>query len=848
MNLLTLGAKRPAFQCNVLGLPVRVYAHFLVLAALLGTLAGGGLVGMAAGAGVVFLVVLGHELGHAAAEQAFGLRPTIDLVWFGGATSEEGVHALSRLRRIAVAAAGPLAGALVGGLAWQLGADRTGIAGGAAEVGYQVGVVWGLANLLPIWPMDGGHLLVDLLPGRVDTRRRITYVVSMVLAAAASLVALVLFELPFLAAFSGGFAYLNLHMLRNAASTARAEQSLRDTLGRLSTASAAEAERTAREVLGAGPHASVAMAAADLVVASHLVRGDDRQARVDLSELSTTWIWPALRDLVVLGDSAGPELDRRLAAEPTDHDVRMAALHRSFRGDHADVAQLATSSLAPALDGYTAHFVQMRAFHAGAFEASIAIGQAAEALPDVQPHIPFNVACGWTKLGDTQAAFAALERAAAAGWTDVHAMDADEDLSPLRGLAAYKDVRRRVSSGRRSRPNHADGYRRSGAVLGLAGCLAVAAGLVAGLPDAGRPRTARFEVLALDAATGVARWRIDMEGQYAGVVASGDVLVANGFFRSTKGPNGTMSIVDPIDGRTITSVAGTGSGAARTRDGGAVVGHFHEGTHFVRAIDARTGMPRWVLETAFGSPRVAGDVVVLSALDDIGMQGVDAGSGSVLWTRGDLRPLEGSAPELVLGESANGHLIVSLDPRTGAERWRAIVDGTSLVLERHIWVDESAQERMLIDMFTGAPSIVPVVDVAAEPLLELDGRRAVLATGDAISVIDLPSGDVRWERPARARAAIAVDGSLVIASSQGVEAYDVDTGDRLWTSADNRPRLSTAGSTVLVISSEELRAVDPRRGTVLWTEADASVPMSSDVFGDLVVMTHNPGRGRTIGR
>ena len=841
MNLLTLGAKRPAFQFNVVGLPVRVYAHFLVLAALLGSLAGG-LVGMVAGAVVAFLVVLGHELGHAAAEQAFGLRPTIDLVWFGGATSEEGVHALSRLRRIAVAAAGPLAGALVGGLAWQLGADRTGIAGGAAEVGYQVGVVWGLANLLPIWPMDGGHLLIDLLPGRPDTRRRITHVVSVVLAAAASLAALVLMELPFLAVFAGGFAYANLHMLRTAGATARAEQSLRDALGRLSPASAAEAERTAREALGAGPHASVATAAADLVVASHLVRGDDRQARADLSELSTTWVWPALRDLVVLGGSAGPELERRLAAEPTDHDVRLAALYRSLRGDHDDVAALATSASAPALDWYTAHFVQMRAFYAGAFGASIAIGEAAEALPDVQPSTPFNVACGWAQLGETQAALAALERAGAAGWTDVHGMDADEDLSPLHCLAAYKDVRRRISSGRRGRQAHADGYRRSGATLGLACCLAVTGALVAGLPDAGRPPQARFEVLALDAATGAMRWRVDLDGFYAGVISSSDVLVANAFSRNTKVPNGTMSVVDPVDGRTITSVAGTGSGAARTADGGVVVAHFQQGTHSVRAIDASTGTQRWALETAFGAPRVLGDVAVLSSLEDIGMQGVDVGSGSVLWAREDLRALEGSAPELVLGESDNGHRVVSLDPRTGAERWSAIVDGTSQVLDRRIWVDESARERVLIDVVTGARSTVPVVDVAAEPLLELDGRRAVLTTGETISVIELPSGDVRWERRAHARTAISVDGALVIGTSQGAEAYDVDTGDRLWTSADKGLHLSAAGHTLMMSSTDELRAVDPRRGTVLWTEVNASVPMSTAVVGDLVVVTHNRGR------
>lgn len=839
MNPLTLGAKGPTFQFRLRGLPVRVYAHFFVLAALLGTLADG-LVGTAVGSVVAFLVVLAHELGHAAAEQVFGLRPAIDLVWFGGATSDEGVHGLSRLRRIAVFVAGPLAGALVGGLAWQLGGDRSGIAGGAAEVGLQVGVVWGLANLLPIWPMDGGHLLVDLLPGRRDTRRRIAHVVSLALAALASLVALVVFDVPLFAMFAGGIAYLNLHVLRTSGSVERAAQALRDALSHLSAGSAADGERTAREVLADSPPAAVATAAADLLLASHLVRGDSRRAGADLADLTTTWVWPLLRDLVVLGDAAGPELERRLAAEPSDHDVRLAALYRSLHGDHDGVAALAASPLAPALDWYTAHVVQTRAFYARAFRASNAIGDAAVALPDVPPHVTYNVACGWAQLGETEAALAALERAAEAGWADVDAMDADEDLAALHGLPAYRDIRRRVASGQGRRPRHEDGYRRSGAMLGLASCLTVT-GLVAVLPGGDRPSESGSEVLALDAVTGAVRWQIDMDGAYAGIAASGDLLMVNRLAPTRRPGGATVTLRDPLDGRTMTSIGGVGTGAARTRDGGVLAGYYDRDAHAVRATDATTGRERWTLETAFGSPRVLGDVAVLSSLDDIGLQAIDVGSGRVLWTRDDVQSLWDSS-DVVLAESANGHRIMSIDPRTGEERWAAIIDGNSRLLGSHIWVDESAHERALIDVYTGARTTVPVADVAAEPLLELDTERAVLSTGNAISVVDLVSGKERWRRPTSARQAVTVDGALVTTSRQGVTAFDVDTGEPLWTMPPERvPRLSTVANTVLVSSAEGLQAVDARRGTVLWTWGNGAVPTASAVFGDLVVVTRNAG-------
>jgi outer membrane protein assembly factor BamB/Zn-dependent protease len=841
VNLLTLGAKRPAFQFHLLGLPVRVYAHFLVLAVLLGSLAGG-FAGMVAGAVVAFLVVLGHELGHAAAEQAFGLRPAIDLVWFGGATSDEGVHALSRLRRIAVAAAGPIAGALVGGLAWRLGVDRTGVAAGAAEVGYQVGVVWGLANLLPIWPMDGGHLLVDLLPGRPEARRRITHVVSLVLAAGVSFVALAIFDYPIFAVFSGGFAYLNYRMLRAGGSAARAEQALRDSFGRLAPATAAEDERRARGVLAEQPHAAVGSAAADLLVASHLVRGDPRRAREELASLTTTWIMPALRDLVVLGDSAGSELDRRLAVDATDHDVRLAALHRSLLGDHGGAAALASSPLGKGLDGQTAHLVQTRAFYAGAFRESIVIGEAAERLPDVQPHIPFNVACGWAKLGDTQAALVALERAAAAGWTDVHDMDADEDLSAVHELATYKQFRKQIASGKPARSHHQDGYRRSGAALGLAGCLAVSAGVVAGVPGAGGPPVDGPEIVALDADTGVVRWRAGMDGASAGVAGGNDLVVVNHYAMTRGIPSGTMTVRDPVDGRVIASVTGLGTGATRTPDGGVLVEVVTRETHSLLAIDATTGEERWTLETEFGDPRVLGDVAVLSSLDAIGLQGVDISSGTVLWSREDLQPLAEPHPDAVLAQSPNGHRIVSLDARTGADRWSAVVDGPAGVLEHHIWIDESASERVLIDVSTGARTTLPVADVAAEPLLELDAQQAVVATGDTIAVVDLASGDVLWQRRSTARHAITLDGALLASSVRGVEAYDPDTGDRLWTLPSRAPVLSTAGRSVLVRSTEELVAVDPRRGTVLWTWDTGSGPTSMVVTGDLVVIARIPGR------
>src|SRR5690606_34069820 len=65
-------------------------------------------------AAVAFLSVLVHELGHAFAGRAFGLKASITLHMMGGATLFMPGTQLSRGRDILVSAAGPFAGLALG--------------------------------------------------------------------------------------------------------------------------------------------------------------------------------------------------------------------------------------------------------------------------------------------------------------------------------------------------------------------------------------------------------------------------------------------------------------------------------------------------------------------------------------------------------------------------------------------------------------------------------------------------------------------------------------------------------------------------------------------------------------
>lgn len=137
-------------------------------------------------AGVAFLSVLVHELGHALVARAFGSEPEIEFLFFGAATkfSSKGI---TPWRNAVIALAGPLAGIAVAlpGALWMLSLvgpmdtlialldPSRGFTILSAEAGPWVGVavwsltwtggVWGILNLVPVRAVDGGQVLSGLI-------------------------------------------------------------------------------------------------------------------------------------------------------------------------------------------------------------------------------------------------------------------------------------------------------------------------------------------------------------------------------------------------------------------------------------------------------------------------------------------------------------------------------------------------------------------------------------------------------------------------------------------------------------------------------------------------------------
>ena len=179
---------------TLFGIPVQVDVMFVIIAAVLGWGAGDP-ARIVMWIAVVFVSVLAHELGHAFMGRAFGLSPAIRLYGMGGMTHWLNARPAVPSQDILITLAGPCTGLAVGaavfGLDMILPASRNELLDELVRMLLFVNMFWAMLNLLPIVPLDGGHVMrsvLHLLLGHPN--ETIPRVVSVVVAVGALALAL----------------------------------------------------------------------------------------------------------------------------------------------------------------------------------------------------------------------------------------------------------------------------------------------------------------------------------------------------------------------------------------------------------------------------------------------------------------------------------------------------------------------------------------------------------------------------------------------------------------------------------------------------------------------------------
>lgn len=177
-------------------IPVKVEPRFFLMSLLLG-LSERDPAKLAIWIAVIFASVLVHEMGHALMGMVFGFRPAIVLHGMGGHTTfGNGRWTASTVKSVLISLAGPFAGFLFAGVV--VAAQAFGgfhptqpLARLALLFLLQVNIAWGIFNLVPMLPLDGGNVMSSILKAfSVSRGEMIARVISIVLAAAMGLYAI----------------------------------------------------------------------------------------------------------------------------------------------------------------------------------------------------------------------------------------------------------------------------------------------------------------------------------------------------------------------------------------------------------------------------------------------------------------------------------------------------------------------------------------------------------------------------------------------------------------------------------------------------------------------------------
>jgi stage IV sporulation protein FB len=475
---------------RIFGVPVRVEPFFVIVAILMGfDLEPLWLV--FAFAGLALISVLVHELGHAFMFRLAGQRSSVVLHAFGGFTlpTGGGRRTMSKPMSVAVSLAG-VAAQLA--LLWLPARTLLNSDWGLEQQDQWTGegfnwapvlallqfisLWWALFNLLPIRPLDGGHVAEELLGFETACK------VSIAAAAVAALWSIREWNF-FAGLFFGLFAFLNYRDLREGQFASSFDVEGPDPgasrgggrgrgRGRGSgLEGGGGAGGRGRGGRGGGRigrrrsgHLQPVPSMGDL--SAELARGTRDQGDVEAR------VWNALRSGD--GDRAGALL-KQSGGKPSPFLQASVALSQGHDGLAADLFEaaylaepggppnlvpatlladrggavgLAATLVAAGPQGVeAASSLQTHLHYAERFRVAAEVGeQVFAAGPSSAAQTAFEVACSWARAGRAEEGLRWVESAVDAGFKAPGLLDSEPDLAPVRALPGWAAVRARLSA------------------------------------------------------------------------------------------------------------------------------------------------------------------------------------------------------------------------------------------------------------------------------------------------------------------------------------------------------------------------------------------------------------------
>ena len=166
-----------------------------------------------------FVSILVHEMGHGLSGRLLGDEPVgIVLYGMGGFCAFQ-TNRITRWRRVFMLVCGPGAGFVLFGLVLALvavqGWPRNPILNIATHDLLNINLLWGILNLFPLWPLDGGQItgtVLDMVSPRSGMRW--AHVVSLLMAGLCAVLAWMLLHDVFMTLWFGFFGLINFQVLQ----------------------------------------------------------------------------------------------------------------------------------------------------------------------------------------------------------------------------------------------------------------------------------------------------------------------------------------------------------------------------------------------------------------------------------------------------------------------------------------------------------------------------------------------------------------------------------------------------------------------------------------------------------